>query len=69
MGVTLPALIPIPRVRDVLGLSRTTAYREVAAGRLELVKVGKSAFITGASASAYIATLPRATIRADRKAA
>ena len=64
-----PALIPIPRVRDVLGLNRTRAYREVAAGRLELVKVGKSSFITGTSAAAFVASLPRATIRSDREAA
>jgi len=33
----------IPEVMELLGLSQTTIYRMVAAGRLKLVKVGKRA--------------------------
>lgn len=33
----------IPEVMALLGLSQTTVYRMVAAGRLKLVKVGKRA--------------------------
>lgn len=60
--MNFPALIPLPRVPAVLGLSRSTTYREVAAGRLTMVKVGASSFITGASAEAYVAALPAAKL-------
>jgi hypothetical protein len=67
--MNLPALIPVPRVRDVLGLSRSMAYKLAATGDLHMVKVGNSSFITAESATRYLATLPAASIRPATKAA
>ena len=58
--VNLPALIPLPRVREVLGISRSQAYREAKAGRLRFVKIGSGTYIDGTSAQDFIASLPTA---------
>lgn len=65
----LPALIPLPRSQEVLGLPRSTVYRLTAEGRLRMVKVASSSFITGDSAQAFIAGLVEAPIRVAKVAA
>jgi excisionase family DNA binding protein len=42
---------------EITGLGRTTLYREIANGRLEVVKVGARTLITRAALEAYIAGL------------
>ena len=58
----LPALIPLPKAPTLLGLSRSTIYRAVHDGRLALKKVGRSSFITAASAIAFVEGLPDAPL-------
>lgn len=67
--MNLPALIPVPRVKDVLGIPRTTAYRLAAEGRLRMVKIESSSFITGESAAAFLASLPIAQLSPAKAAA
>lgn len=67
--MNLPALIPVPRVKDVLGIPRTTAYRLAAEGRLRMVKIASSSFITRESAEAFLATLSDAHLRPAKAAA
>jgi hypothetical protein len=65
-GPSLPELIPIGRSRDFLGWSRGMSYRFHAEGLLEVVKVGRAAFVTRVSAEKLIAELPR--LRSSRPA-
>lgn len=57
---TLPALIPIARSKPLLGWSRATSYRLAAQGAIQVVRVGRAAFVTAESAAAYIEGLVRA---------
>ena len=64
-GIALPAdalAIPLRRFAALAGISVSTAYREVAAGRLELRKVGTRSVVPTTSARAWLDNLPRATI-------
>lgn len=47
-------LLPIDEVARVMGTSRATVYRLIAAGSLERVKVGRRALVTAASVRAYV---------------
>jgi hypothetical protein len=58
--MTLPALIPLSRCKEMIGPSESTIRREVEAGRLKLVKVRGASFICGASAAAWRDALPTA---------
>jgi len=49
---------PMSEVRDRLGISRSTAYEEIHAGRLCAVKCGARTLITFASAQAWLNSLP-----------
>lgn len=42
----MPKLIDIPRAAKYVGLSRTRLYQEIAAGRLQTVKVGGRRLVT-----------------------
>lgn len=49
------------RIKEVCaryGISRTTLYEEIAAGRIKAVKCGKSTLIPRASADAWLESLP-----------
>ena len=48
-------LVPIPGVAGQLGgVCRTTVYKLINDGELELVKIGRRSFITGKSLTAYV---------------
>jgi hypothetical protein len=50
---------PIAEVPQRLGISRSTAYLEIAAGRLVARKCGARTLITSASAQAWLDSLPK----------
>lgn len=50
---------PVGEVQQRLGISRSTAYVEIAAGRLAARKCGTRTLITYASAQAWLDSLPR----------
>jgi hypothetical protein len=41
----LPALIPVPRAAEILGLSRASAYRYAASGELPVKRLGGRIYI------------------------
>ena len=49
---------PMSQVQDRLGISRSKAYEEIAAGRLIARKCGSRTLITYASAQAWLTSLP-----------
>ena len=49
---------PMSEVRARLGISRSKAYEEIAAGRLRAVKCGTRTLIPYASGEAWLASLP-----------
>jgi hypothetical protein len=61
----LPTLVPLPACKDVFGFSRSFVYREAAAGRLELRKIGARTLIVTSSALALIDALPVMLPRPD----
>lgn len=44
----LPALIPVPRAAELLGLSRASAYRYAAAGELPVQRFGSRVYVVTA---------------------
>ncbi len=42
---SLPALLPVPRAAQILGLTRATAYRYAAAGELPIKRLGGRMYI------------------------
>jgi excisionase family DNA binding protein len=54
-----PRAFPISEFCRRYGIGRTTAYAEIAAGRLCAVKVGKRTLITADAAEAWLASLPK----------
>lgn len=64
-----PSHAPIPKACDLSGMSRSAVYREAGAGRIRLVKLGKSTLVDMASVRAFLDTLPAARIAAPRAAA
>lgn len=44
----LPALIPVPRAAEILGLSRASAYRYAAAGQLPVQRFGGRVYVVTA---------------------
>lgn len=53
-----PLLLSIKEACRLLGVSRTTLYGELAAGRLRSVTVGRRRFIPCEAVEAFIAGLP-----------
>lgn len=49
---------PIAEFCRAYGIGRTTAYQEIAAGRLRAVKVGQRTLIASDAAEAWLAALP-----------
>ncbi len=49
---------PMSEVRERLGISRSKAYEEIAAGRLKAVKCGSRTLITFAAGEAWLNALP-----------
>jgi len=54
----VPLAVPMTRVPDWLGISRSKAYEEIAAGRLKAVKCGTRTLVTYASGEAWLNSLP-----------
>ena len=52
-------LLKIPEFLDFYSISRTAFYREVAAGRLPLIKIGKASRVAIDDAEAWAASLPK----------
>lgn len=61
-----PIAVALRDAPTVTGLSRSTIYREAAAGRLVLLKYGRTTLLCMASARRYIASLPQAVVGAAR---
>lgn len=55
----VPQLLPLSAVSARTALSRSTLYREVAAGRLNIVKIGRSIRISEKELQRYINDLER----------
>lgn len=58
-----PLAVPLSRAPTVLGLSLRTIYRLAGAGRLRLLKSGRSTLLCMDSARAYLASLPQAQVK------
>jgi len=52
-------LLKIPEFLELYSISRTAFYREVNAGRLTLVKIGKASRVAATDADAWAAALPK----------
>lgn len=57
-----PLAVPLSKAPAVTGLSRSSIYRHAQAGRLTLLKSGRTTLVDMASARALLASLPRAVI-------
>ena len=53
-----PLAVPMTEVPEWLGISRSTAYQEIAAGRLKAVKCGAKTLVPYASGEAWLNNLP-----------
>jgi excisionase family DNA binding protein len=53
-----PLAVPMTRVPDWLGISRSKVYEEIAAGRLKAVKCGSKTLVPYASGLAWLNNLP-----------
>ncbi|GAA3213956.1 helix-turn-helix domain-containing protein [Actinocorallia longicatena] len=63
--LTLPkVLYTVPEAMAVLSLSRSQLYREVAAGRLTIVKSGRASRISAGAIAAYVAILENPEVAA-----
>jgi len=62
-GLAVNQLIaPIPNAQEMIGgVCRTTLYKLVSDGEIELVKIGRRSFITVASLTAYVGRLSEST--------
>jgi hypothetical protein len=63
-----PELAPIVHATRLSGISRSSFYREAAAGNIRLVKYGRSTLVDMASLRQFLASLPTATLRSPRAA-
>lgn len=59
--------LPLRRVPGLCGLSVPTLYREAGKGNIVLLKYGRTTLVDMASLRAFLAGLPRASIRPARK--
>lgn len=53
-----PLAVPMTKVTEWLGISRSKAYEEIAAGRLKAKKCGSKTIIPYASSEAWLNGLP-----------
>jgi excisionase family DNA binding protein len=59
----LPVGASVKRACELLGITRTRLYVELATGRIRAWKAGRATVIDMASARAFLASLPQATFR------
>ena len=64
-----PLALPIQQAQVVTGLSRSGIYREAGRGNIVLIKHGRTTLVWMPSARAFLASLPRASIRPPREGA
>jgi hypothetical protein len=64
-----PIALPILAAVAISGLSRSAIYREAGAGRIKLMKLGRTTLVDMGSVRALLASLPVANIRAPKQAA
>ncbi len=62
-----PLALPVKQAIAVTGLSHSAIYREAGRGNIELLKLGRTTLVCMVSARAFLASLPRASIRPPRK--
>ena len=66
-GITMePMALPILAAVSVSGLSRSAIYREAGAGRIKLLKLGRTTLVDMVSVRTFLSELPIAQIRAPR---
>ena len=58
----MPQLLSLQKVSERTSLSRSTLYREIDAGRLKSIKIGKSVRVSEQALRDFIDSLARATI-------
>ncbi|WP_201306114.1 helix-turn-helix transcriptional regulator [Roseomonas harenae] len=63
---TAPEAVPLPRMREHFGISRSTVYRLAAAGQIRLIKLGRTTLVDATSVRAFLAAQPTAVIGAGR---
>jgi hypothetical protein len=63
-AIVEPLALPISAAVMVSGLSRSAIYREAGAGRIKLLKLGRTTLVDMASVRAFLSSLPAAQIRA-----
>lgn len=56
-SATLPRLLKLVEIGSQTGLSRSAVYREIKAGRLKVVKIGRSVRVTESELSRFIESL------------
>jgi excisionase family DNA binding protein len=56
-NVTLPRLLKLTEIGSQTGLSRSAVYREINAGRLKVVKIGRSVRVTETELSRFVKSL------------
>jgi excisionase family DNA binding protein len=64
-----PEAFPLPRMRDHFGISRSTAYRLAAAGKIRLIKLGRTTLVDASSVRRFLAAQPTALIRGEHSKA
>lgn len=60
-----PELMPLPYCEKVYGISHSGLYREINAGRIPLIKIGRASRIARADAEKWVASLERYTPHTD----
>lgn len=48
---------PIPEAAEIIGIGRTTLYREIGLGRIATVAIGRRRLVTRQALEAYVAAL------------
>lgn len=61
-NTTLPRYAPIPRAIAILGIGRSTLYKEAGRGNIRLIKAGWRTLVDIPHALAWMATLPLAHV-------
>jgi hypothetical protein len=61
--------VPIRQAPRIAGLSIPSIYREASKGNIVLLKYGRTTLVDMASLRAFVAGLPRASIRPPREGA
>jgi excisionase family DNA binding protein len=58
---TMPATMTIPEAAELLGISRSAAYRAVARGEIPTIRIGRRLLVPTAKVYQLLGWLPEAT--------